>query len=210
MNINKLILLLILLMLIGACSEKQKISEDNLDAKQSGITTESSATKLKSEKVTASKIVKYDPTIISFNGFGTAKFGGNGESVRMSWGAPLLATKPAEGASCITLNMDPIPANNRVISFMFEHGKFVRYDIYNSRFVAPGDLVVGDDANTILAQHSSQVEIQPHKYIEGGRTFTVSPTKGKTRLIFEVDASNKIISWRIGLPPQVYYVEGCG
>lgn len=77
---------------------------------------------------------------------------------------------------------------------MFEDRKFVRYDIYNDRFAAPGNILVGDNANAILATHSGQVEIQPHKCNEGGRTFTVSLTKGKAHLIFEVDASNKIIS----------------
>ena len=30
-----------------------------------------------------------------------------------------------------------------------------------------------------------------------------------TRLVFEVDAAGKVTSWRVGLSPQVEYVEGC-
>jgi hypothetical protein len=28
--------------------------------------------------------------------------------------------------------------------------------------------------------------------------------------VFETDAAGRIVSWRIGVPPQIYYVEGCG
>lgn len=30
-----------------------------------------------------------------------------------------------------------------------------------------------------------------------------------TRLVFEVDAADNVTSWRVGLSPQVEYVEGC-
>jgi len=70
MNVNKLISLLILVMLVVACSEKQKISEDNLNAKQSKITTEYATTKPTPEKLAASKLPKHDPIIIRFDGFG--------------------------------------------------------------------------------------------------------------------------------------------
>ncbi|TQC57293.1 lectin, partial [Pantoea dispersa] len=29
-------------------------------------------------------------------------------------------------------------------------------------------------------------------------------------LVFETDAAGKVVAWRVGLPPQVDYVEGCG
>ena len=51
---------------------------------------------------------------------------------------------------------------------------------------------------------------QPHKYVEGGKVLVVAPADGgEARLVFETDAEGRITSWRIGLEPQVHYVEGC-
>jgi hypothetical protein len=33
---------------------------------------------------------------------------------------------------------------------------------------------------------------------------------GPARLVLEGDTTGRIASWRIGVPPQVFYVEGCG
>ena len=129
----------------------------------------------------------------------------------MAWGYPLVSGKPAAGSTCYYLAMDPPPDNGRGIRFMMEEGKFVRYDVDVPLHVAPGDVVVGDDGDAVRKAFAGRVDDQPHKYIEGGRTLTVSaPDGGAARLVFEIDAAGKISNWRIGVPPQVDYVEGCG
>ena len=152
---------------------------------------------------------KYNAGVINFYGFGPAKFGDNEESVRMSWGG-LNASKPAMGATCYMLSINPLPSNHQDIAFMFEDAKFVRYDVTDPILVAPGNIVVGDTADKVMQAHPSHVESQPHKYIEGWRILTVTPeSPANARLIFEIDASNIVTNWRIGVIPQVYYVEGC-
>ena len=144
-----------------------------------------------------------------FNGFGPAKFGGNEEDIRMSWGRPLKASKPAKGMSCYYLYSDTMP-HQRGVSFMLEDGHFVRYDVHDPRQTAPGNIVVGDSTSAIMQAYAGRVHNQPHKYIEGAHTLIVTPPQDiRTRLIFETDANDKVIEWRIGVPPQVYYVEGC-
>lgn len=159
---------------------------------------------------------KYDAEVINFEGFGPAKFGDNEELVRMSWGRPLSAGKPAVGATCYYLHLDPMPKPHQGIAFMLEDGEFVRYDIDDSKWVAPGNIVVGDTLAMVMQAHAGHVENQPHKYIDGAHTLVVTPTKSgsenkpsSARLIFETDANNIVINWRIGVEPQVYYVEGC-
>jgi hypothetical protein len=50
----------------------------------------------------------------------------------------------------------------------------------------------------------------PHKYVEGSVYLrAMDPKGGKSALVFEVDPSGKATDWRIGVPPQVDYVEGC-
>lgn len=162
------------------------------------------------ETTKPSSIPIKNPEAINYDGFGPAKFGSNEESVRMSWGRPLSASKPAVGASCYYLNIDPLPSNHQGIAFMFEDAKFVRYEVNEPTLVAPGDIVVGDSADKVKQAHAGHVESQPHKYIEGAQTLTVTPPNyPNARLIFEIDAHNTVINWRIGVLPQVYYVEGC-
>lgn len=174
-------------------------------------------------EASSDKQYHHDANVINFEGFGPAKFGGNEESVRMSWGRPLLASTPAVGATCYYLYKEPTPALNKThqrgIAFMFEDGQFVRYDIDDTSFVAPGDIVVGDPLDKILSVYKTftpkiLTEVQPHKYIEGAKTVIVSEaelteTRKTAKLIFELDAQDKVIQWRIGIAPQVYYVEGC-
>jgi hypothetical protein len=156
----------------------------------------------------SSKATDINPA--GFNGYGPAKFGSNEESVRISWGRPLTASKPAKGMSCYYLFSDSLP-RQRGISFMLEDGRFVRYDVHDPRHKAPGNIVVGDTTAAIMQAYAGHVHNQPHKYIDGAHTLIVSPPQETTsKLIFETDANDRVIEWRIGVPPQVYYVEGCG
>ena len=156
-------------------------------------------------------MARNDPAVINFQGFGPAKFGADQEQVRMSWGHPLEAGTPAEGASCYQLFMDPRPEGGKGITFLFEEGKFARYDVDVPLHVAPGDLTVGATAMDVMAAFPGAVEEQPHKYVPGARNLIVTPADGSAaRLVFEVNPEGTVSAWRIGVPPQVHYVEGCG
>ena len=158
----------------------------------------------------ASGAPRNDSSVIHFGGFGPAVFGADEEQVRMAWGRPLKAGTPSEGATCYYLTMDPPPEGGYGIAFMFEEGGFRRYDVDTPRHVAPGDLVVGSRAEDVLAAFAGRIEEMPHKYVEGGRYLVATPdTGGDSRLVFEVDPQGVVTEWRMGLLPQVLYVEGC-
>ena len=183
---------------------------------QASVAPKQMSTATNTATPTPPKTRQYNAEVINFEGFGPAKFGDNEESVRMSWGRPLVAGKPAKGATCYYLYKEAIPQQNNGIAFMLEDGKFVRYDVDDASIVAPGGIVVGDTAAAVLAAHTDHVTKAPHKYIQGAQTLTVTPshtTKSdqneNARLIFEADSSGTIVHWRIGVAPQVYYVEGC-
>lgn len=154
--------------------------------------------------------VRNDPAVIHFQGFGPAAFGSNEEAVRQAWGRPLTADTPSDGSTCYFVRMDPGPGNGFGIAFMFEGGKFVRYDVDSPAHAAPGDLAVGMRGEEVLARFPGRVEEQPDKYEENGRNLVVSPGDGgEGRLVFDVDGSGTITGWRLGVPPQVHYSEGC-
>ncbi|MCY7327766.1 MAG: hypothetical protein LH618_04390 [Saprospiraceae bacterium] len=151
-----------------------------------------------------------NPDVINFQGFGPAKFGQDEESVRISWGRPLNTSEPSQGSTCFYLNPEVMPEAKRGIGFMFEDNKFVRYDVEDASLIAPGNFKVGDTAADIKAAFVDRIEQAPHNYIPKGFTLTVTPEdKSAARLIFEIGEDGKVANWRIGVPPQVFYVEGC-
>lgn len=155
---------------------------------------------------------EHDPALVNFAGFGTARFGSAEQDVRNAWSRPLQPYKLAGTKLCYYLEMDPRPERgaDEAVAFMFEGAVFVRYDVNGTTPVSPGGFIVGSHADQILAVFGSRVEQQPHKYIPGGRYLTVTPEYGEpSRLVFEVDGAGRVTEWRIGLPPQVHYVEGC-
>ncbi len=101
-------------------------------------------------------------------------------------------------------------AKGYMIAFMIENGRFVRFDVDSDRYTAPGGIKVGDSADAVMKAWSDQVESMPHKYVEGARYLTVTPRGGgESKLLFEVSPEARVQSWRIGIPPAVFYVEAC-
>ena len=204
-NIKILMLSASFVLLLGC-----KPPTDNADSKITPV-PEVAAPIAETESTDAMPMDMNNPDVIHFQGFGLAKFGDNEEAVRMSWGRPLNVSKPAEGSTCLYLNPEVMPGAKRGIGFMFEDAKFVRYDVDDASQIAPGNFKVGDAAADIKAAFSGRIEEAPHKYIPKGFTLTVTPEdKSAARLIFEIGEAGKVITWRIGVPPQVLYVEGCG
>lgn len=146
---------------------------------------------------------------ITYAGFGPAAFGADAEAVRMAWGKD-LAGAPGEPGGCHVLVPTPRGDGPARIGFMIEGGKFARIDVATPDLVAPGGGTVGTTAAQILALHPG-AQSMPHKYVEGARTLRVAdPAGGDAALVFETDAKDVVVAWRIGVPPQIDYVEGCG
>lgn len=207
MKLKPLLVAATLSLLLAGCGERSPgPAADTADAQPVAVEAAPEA-----PPAIAPEVPQYDAEVINFEGFGPAKFGVDEEQVRMAWGHPLQAGTPAEGASCYYLTMDPTPTGGRGIAFLFEDGGFRRYDVDVPTHVAPGGLVTGMAAEAVEAAFPGRVESQPHKYVEGARYLVVAPEAGgDARLVFETDAAGTIVSWRIGMPPQIHYVEGCG
>ncbi len=149
-----------------------------------------------------------DTTLAHYDGYGDMRFGMDEAAFGHAWNGVLVATKPAEGSSCFYQRPKWVKAP-RDFSFMFEGGHFVRYDIGTAKEAAPGGGKVGMTSAQIHALYA-QVEEQPHKYIEGAHYLRVHAAESGAVLVFETDASGKVTRWRVGVPPQIDYVEGCG
>ena len=144
----------------------------------------------------------------SFLGYGDMKLGSTGEEARAAWGGELNGA-PMEGTTCHYLWPKWItrPAD---FAFMMEDGRFVRYDVGTDKETAPGGGKVGMSVEELQKLYGGALKGAPHKYTQGGQYLSMDAGDvAPTRLVFEVDAAGKVTSWRVGLSPQVEYVEGC-
>ena len=65
-------------------------------------------------------------------------------------------------------------------------------------------------AQELQALYHGALQSTPHKYIEGGQYLSIAASGASpAKLVFEIDATGKATQWRVGVPPQVDYVEGC-
>jgi hypothetical protein len=145
-----------------------------------------------------------------FDGYGDMRFGMTEAAARAAWGGDLDGdASGAAAGECHYLNpvSSPVPS---YFAFMFDGGKFVRYDVGNDREVAPGGGRRGMSAEQIRGLYSGRVEESAHKYVEGGKYLKVPADDGSAgNLVFETDAAGKVSEWHAGVEPQVDYVEGC-
>lgn len=143
----------------------------------------------------------------SFLGYGDMRLGSSDAEARQAWGGELDG-RASEPQGCHYLTPRWVK-NSSELAFMVEGERFVRYDVGTAKEAAPGGGKVGMTAQDLQAMYGT-MESAPHKYDEGGRYLSVSASGvAPTRLVFETDAAGTVTSWRVGVLPQVDYVEGC-
>lgn len=143
-----------------------------------------------------------------WQGYGAAQLGIDVDQLRTVWTGELQGDAAADGG-CYYLS--PAAHSEGGPFFMLEGGKFVRYDVRGGDTAAPGGGKIGMDLAQLQALYPQAEPLQPHKYVEGGKVLRVPAADGSQGvLVFELGADGKTTIWRVGLPPQVDYVEGCG
>lgn len=146
---------------------------------------------------------------ITFSGFGPAAFGTTDEAVRQAWGSDLGDARPSEPGGCYYLIPQPVGTAGFRTAFMVEGDRFARINVRDGSVVAPGGARVGMAADDVRKLYP-KVEEQPHKYDPAGKVLrVVDPGGGNGVLVLELDKDGRVDEWRIGVPPQVDYVEGC-
>ena len=145
------------------------------------------------------------------DGYGALEFGMTDAEAREAWPGTLNgAPQPGDPAACYHLNPtgDGAPQHT---AFMFEQELFVRYSSASPDLAAPGGGKVGMTAAQLQPLYGELLQEAPHKYVRGARYLSVDATGiSGTRVLFETDASGTVTEWRVGVQPQVDYVEGCG
>ena len=147
------------------------------------------------------------PSLAHWDGYGDTRFGMDEAAFKAAWGGDLNGLgESKDPKACHHLN--PIGQKSPAqLAFMFDGGHFVRYTTDSDKQVAPGGGHRGMNVAGIEALYPGQVKASPHKYVEGGKYLRI--VHDKTVLVFETDAKGSVTEWRLGVPPQVDYIEGC-
>jgi hypothetical protein len=174
-------------------------------AATSGVAASASVAAASSASVAAADA---SSSLARWDGYGALRLGMDEASFRRAWAGELKGGAAA-GSDCAVWTPS-VSASPALLSFMLEHGRFVRYDVRGVAKIAPGGGQVGMSRAAIEQRYAGRVSASPHKYEAGAVTLRVAEASTPATLLFEVGADGKVSGWRVGLPPQVDYVEGCG
>ncbi len=146
-----------------------------------------------------------------FDGYGDLRFGIVADEMPQAWGGELVTLGKDDNPGCyfMTPKWVEVPAE---FAFMIGDGKFARYGTESGKFVAPGGGKVGMTKAEVAALYAGRIEERPHKYTDGQYLRIADGAGGDGVLVFETDGKTdtaKVTEWRVGVPPQVDYVEGC-
>jgi hypothetical protein len=96
------------------------------------------------------------------------------------------------------------------VSVMVVKGKIARIDVDTGSVTTEDGAKIGDTEDRVKTIYDGDLQVEPHKYIEGGHYMTVmgdSASAGKA-IVFETDGK-RVTMFRAGRLPEVRWVEGC-
>lgn len=96
---------------------------------------------------------------------------------------------------------------NYDVGYMLVDGTVQRIDVRAPGIATAESVEVGTPATDVTRLYPG-LERQPNKYTS--RDNLIVQLSGDVRLVMETDEAGNVASYRIGLPPAVDYVEGCG
>jgi hypothetical protein len=96
------------------------------------------------------------------------------------------------------------------VAVMIVNGKVARIDIDTGSVTTEDGAKIGDTEDRLKSIYNGDLQVEPHKYLEGGHYMTVlgdSTSAGKA-IVFETDGKT-VTSFRSGRLPEVKWIEGC-
>lgn len=142
--------------------------------------------------------------VVTFDGIGRARIGATLAQLREA--GPVPDAKPNE-KECRILHLDWMPTGTRV---MLTHDTLARIDVEQASQVRTLDGAGIGDAETRIHQLYPSVKTAPDKYVPADHDLSVaSPNDTLRQMIFDTHDA-KVVKYRVGRAPEIWFVEGCG
>lgn len=141
------------------------------------------------------------------NGIGQVRVGMTVSQARKAAGTKLIGDSPNN--SCYYVKPQKEPKN---LLFMVTKGRISRVDVrQNTQITTLKGAKIGDTEARIKSLYPGQIQVTPHKYVQGGHYLTFIPkdrANQNYRVVFETDGK-RVTHFRSGKLPEVEFVEGC-
>jgi hypothetical protein len=143
--------------------------------------------------------------VVSYDGFGPVKIGMTLSQASKALGVRVTRDASYEGSTCYYASPK---GGFKNIAFMMSGSRIVRIDIDSKDYATDRGAKVGDSEARIKRLYKGKFKIYQHKYVDDGHYIEVEMEGGKYFIIFETDGRH-VGRYRVGIPEQVGYVEGC-
>ncbi|MBD2243998.1 hypothetical protein [Nostoc sp. FACHB-888] len=141
------------------------------------------------------------------NGIGTVRVGMTVSQAAKAAGIKLVGDRPNN--NCYYVKPQNEPKN---VSFMVTKGRISRVDVrQNTQITTLKGAKIGHTEAQIKSLYPEQIQVTPHKYVQGGHYLTFIPkdrADQNYRVVFETDGK-LVMQFRSGKLPEVEFVEGC-
>lgn len=142
--------------------------------------------------------------VVTFDGLSRARIGSTLAQLREAGAVPDAKTGEKE---CRILHLDWMPAGTRV---MLTNDTLARIDIQESSSVRTLDGAGIGDMETRIHQLYPKVRTAPDKYVPADHDLSVvSPNDTLRQMIFDTH-EGKVVQYRVGRAPEIWFAEGCG
>jgi len=199
-------------LMLAACGNRDRSAEQPAEASTAAALQQTQAmlasAPLAKPAVSSSSARSAQMPRATYAGYAGLRFGTDEAAFRKQWEGTLSEGAPAPGSTCKQWTPMQGAKPEGDVRFMFEGGRFVRYDVTAGDRTAPGGGKIGMSAEQIMALYPS-AQRQPQKYDPDAFELRAVGDEGAA-VLFELGKDGKVTRWRVGLPPQIDYVEGCG
>ncbi|MDQ3713617.1 MAG: hypothetical protein M3388_15530 [Acidobacteriota bacterium] len=143
--------------------------------------------------------------VVSFDRFGPVKIGMTLSQAAKALGVRVTRDAGYDGGDCYYAS----PKRGfKDIAFMMSGRRIARIDINSKEYATDKGAKIGDTEARIKRLYKGKYKIYQHKYVDYGHYIEVGMKGGKYSIIFETDGK-RVVTYRLGKPEQVGYVEGC-
>ncbi|CAN5446717.1 hypothetical protein BH18ACI1_BH18ACI1_24760 [soil metagenome] len=143
--------------------------------------------------------------VVSFDKFGSVKIGMTASQAAKILGVRVTRDAGYEGGSCYYTS----PKRGfKDIAFMMSGRRIARIDINSKEYATDRGAKIGDTEARIKRLYKGKYKVYEHKYVDDAHYIEVMMKGGKYNIIFETDGK-RVVTYRVGRPEQVGYVEGC-
>ncbi|MBA4121531.1 MAG: hypothetical protein H0X72_03600 [Acidobacteria bacterium] len=143
--------------------------------------------------------------VVSFDRFGSVKIGMTASQAAKILGVRVTRDAGYEGGSCYYTS----PKRGfKDIAFMMSGRRIARIDINSKEYATDRGAKIGDTEARIKRLYKGKYKVYEHKYVDDAHYIEVMMKGGKYNIIFETDGK-RVVTYRVGRPEQVGYVEGC-